>query len=220
MRVLGTFLFGSQNYNLDNKDSDEDYKVIVMPEWEDLYYGRKLDSKKDEHNQVWDVRTFFTQVLKANHNALELLFSVKQNFYDEDFENFVNMLRANVGWIIANNRQGYYHSLHGNAIQSYKRDPLSRKQVSRAIYLIHLLELTMNDNFSMTNYTWRSRGYTFAREVRYLDSVPIPSFEEIEEDFAAIYTNPIWRLEPTENQKEFYKTLTYKMEQFVKNKIK
>lgn len=37
-----TSLYGSQNYNLDNENSDKDYKMAVIPSLENLI----LDSKK------------------------------------------------------------------------------------------------------------------------------------------------------------------------------
>lgn len=36
MKILAKILYGSQNYGIDNEDSDKDYKMIVIPtgvEW-------------------------------------------------------------------------------------------------------------------------------------------------------------------------------------------
>jgi len=35
-------LVGSHNYNLNNENSDKDYKIFVCPTFEDLYYNKKL----------------------------------------------------------------------------------------------------------------------------------------------------------------------------------
>ena len=43
MREVARVLYGSQNYGLDTPESDRDYKVLMCPEFDDLYHGRKLE---------------------------------------------------------------------------------------------------------------------------------------------------------------------------------
>ena len=41
-KVLGKFLIGSYNYNLNIETSDKDYKIIEIPDFNDLFISKKL----------------------------------------------------------------------------------------------------------------------------------------------------------------------------------
>lgn len=70
---------GSWNYNLQDETSDEDWKVFVLPTFEDLYCGTMYSSKSntsvDLDYSAKDIRLFSGQVYKANLTFLELLYS-------------------------------------------------------------------------------------------------------------------------------------------------
>lgn len=219
MTILGKFLYGSQNYLLDNKDSDKDYGIVVLPDWKTVYYGKKMDKHQDEHTQIWDVRTFFERVSSANINALEMLFSTEQEYYDEDFKKICEYVRENVSWVIANSKNDLFHCLQGNAKQSYLRDKTNRKQVSRAVYFLSLLEELVDNNFEMTENSWRNPRHSYAREIRYLENAPLPSYEEVFSRFEEISQNQIWEQQPTLRQQEFFMGLRNLFQQFVLNKI-
>ena len=68
----------SQNYNLATPESDKDYKWIEFPSAEDLFKEKTLNRQVSENYSVWDVRNFLKYLMKANPNALELLFSIEQ----------------------------------------------------------------------------------------------------------------------------------------------
>ena len=89
MRVVGLTLVGSQNYFLDGPDSDFDYKLLMMPEFNDFYTYHKVD-KNDlpegydpEHYNVMSVLKFDENLHKGNINALEMLFSREQELSDD-----------------------------------------------------------------------------------------------------------------------------------------
>lgn len=71
-------LVGSHNYNLNTSESDRDYKVFVLPTFDDLYSDIKYSKShigKDEDLDVHDIRKLSTLLYKANVNFLELLFT-------------------------------------------------------------------------------------------------------------------------------------------------
>ena len=81
MKVAARILVGSQNYSLSGPDSDYDYKLLMVPSFDDLYNYHKVD-KHDlpqqydpEHYSVISVMTFDKNVRAGNVNALEMLFS-------------------------------------------------------------------------------------------------------------------------------------------------
>lgn len=79
-KVLGIFLQGSQNYNLDYEGSDIDTKAIVLPSFNDIVLNKKPVSTtivlpSNEHIDVKDIRLMFECFKKQNINFLEILFT-------------------------------------------------------------------------------------------------------------------------------------------------
>ena len=79
-RIVGIFLQGSQNYDLDIYGSDVDTKLIVVPTFEDIAMARKPVSTthvraNNEHIDFKDVRLYMETFRKQNLNFLEILFT-------------------------------------------------------------------------------------------------------------------------------------------------
>lgn len=71
-------LVGSHNYNLNTPESDKDYKLFVLPTFDDLY--NKIDYVKSIENDeedvvIYDIRKLTHLFYKANVNYLEVLYS-------------------------------------------------------------------------------------------------------------------------------------------------
>ena len=78
--IVGVFLYGSQNYNMADEQSDVDTKVLVVPSLADVVCARRPVAfehhcENGEHINFVDVREFVHQALKQNPNTLELLFT-------------------------------------------------------------------------------------------------------------------------------------------------
>ena len=78
--IVGVFLYGSQNYNMGDEQSDVDTKVLVVPSLADVVCARRPVAfehhcDNGEHINFVDVREFVHQILKQNPNTLELLFT-------------------------------------------------------------------------------------------------------------------------------------------------
>lgn len=79
-RILGVFLYGSQNYNLDTAESDVDTHAIILPSFEEMCLEKNWLSKEyhlpgNEHIVIKDIREYAKQMLKQNINFLEILFT-------------------------------------------------------------------------------------------------------------------------------------------------
>ena len=79
-QIVGVFLQGSQNYELDYEGSDIDTKLIVVPSFEDICLNRKPVSTthvraNDEHTDWKDIRLYMETFRKQNLNFLEILFT-------------------------------------------------------------------------------------------------------------------------------------------------
>lgn len=91
-QIIGLFLQGSQNYNLDIPGSDIDTKLIVAPSFRDIALNNKPVStthvrENNEHIDFKDVKLYFETFRKQNLNFLEILFTpyfiVPMKYYDQ-----------------------------------------------------------------------------------------------------------------------------------------
>lgn len=88
--VLGVFLQGSQNYNLDYKDSDIDTKAILIPSFVDFVLNRKpvsttLIKEDSSHIDIKDIRLMHDCFRRQNINFIELLFT-KYKYLNPEYE--------------------------------------------------------------------------------------------------------------------------------------
>lgn len=103
--VLGVFLQGSQNYDLDYEGSDIDTKAIVLPTLEQIILNKKPVSTthvlpSNEHVDIKDIRLMFDCFKKQNVNFLEILFT--DNMY-------LNPEYASLYKPMINNRESIAH---------------------------------------------------------------------------------------------------------------
>lgn len=88
--VLGVFLQGSQNYNLDYDGSDIDTKAILVPSFEDFVLNRKpvsttLIKEDNSHIDLKDIRLMHDCFRKQNINFIEILFT-KYRYMNHEYE--------------------------------------------------------------------------------------------------------------------------------------
>lgn len=93
MKILGTFLKGSQNYGLALPTSDEDWVTIVTPSFAELYTGYRFSKQNTDHETYWTLQQFADYFLKGNPTAIEIIFSTNYEIYDGDFEQLVLDMR-------------------------------------------------------------------------------------------------------------------------------
>ena len=76
--VLGAFLYGSQNYNLDTENSDVDSIVVIIPSIKSLLYEKEVSTTyemEDHHIVVKDLKAFNKNLLTLSPMAVEPLFA-------------------------------------------------------------------------------------------------------------------------------------------------
>lgn len=73
-------LVGSHNYNLNTETSDKDYKIFVLPTFDDLFKGEKFSkctTSEEEDLSIHDIRMLTNMLYKSNVNFIEVLFSIE-----------------------------------------------------------------------------------------------------------------------------------------------
>lgn len=173
---------GSQNYGLDTPESDKDYKWIEIPSMDELFNKQSLTRQLNEHNSVWDIRDFFRYLKKAAPTALEVLFSSETEYFDENFRDLMNEVRAKASSLIRNNWNGFVNGTKGMVYAGIKKEE-TPKTVSRFIFFYYLYKRIVNEG-QIGYSTWYSEypGYELARAIRRgnkITEVDKTIFEEI-----------------------------------------
>ena len=122
--VVGVFLYGSQNYELDYSGSDVDSKAIILPTLNDIVFNRQpVSTTLDMGNgclcDVKDIRKMFECFKKQNINFVELLFTqyyVLNPIYEELFEPMFD----NAEKIARYNNYASVNCMCGMAFEKYK----------------------------------------------------------------------------------------------------
>lgn len=188
MKVVGTVLYGSQNYSLDTPESDRDYKIIVTPNFDELYLKKDLNGAAaslvrcdPEHYSCMDVRTFANNLAKGNPNAIEMLFSTE---IDDEFSDFRHLLEA---WhkpyfngYVASQWRYFTEAVGGIMYNSFKRYGVTSKTASRALYFYKLVEYISNHNFVINETVLRNDEVCeLPRAIRFLDKEVFESANKI-----------------------------------------
>lgn len=186
MKPVACMLFGSQNYFLDGPDSDFDYKLLMMPDFNDFYNYHKVD-KNDlpegydpEHYNVMSILTFDKNVRKGNINALEMLFSHDIKCAKAIEVYFDAAKRAYSQGYLFIVWDSFMATVEGMIKNSLDRYGVNRKSASRALYLINLCQYVVEQNFVMDNTTWgEHQVFAKARELRFEEEKALPTQEAI-----------------------------------------
>lgn len=122
-QIVGCFLQGSQNYDLDLPDSDVDTKLIVLPSFKEIALAEKPVSithirANDEHTDWKDIRLYMETFRKQNLNFLEILFT-DFKMINPDYEPFWKILECNREGIARMNPYRAVKSMQSIAKEKY-----------------------------------------------------------------------------------------------------
>lgn len=120
--IIGTFLHGSQNYNLDTTESDIDTVSIYVPTVDFAIVNSPknhqliMEEGSNEHCTIKDIRNYVNELLKSNPNAIELLYT-KYSIYICDFKYLI----ANREKFLKYNPSSFFNAADGMAFSYLKR---------------------------------------------------------------------------------------------------
>lgn len=204
-KVLGKFLIGSYNYNLNIETSDKDYKIIEIPDFNDLFIFKKLNRELNSHNSVMDYRGFISLLFKVNPNAIELLFSKEQNYKNEDFKILIQLLKRDYKFIIRCNWENFTSAMKGIATQSLKKN--NPKGISRAFYLYLLWDRFYKNCGAMTDEEYYNPNFLYCcRDIRTNEGVYEESLKYLDL-FESSFDSNLKKLCPTSYDKKIVESL-------------
>ena len=143
--IIGTFLHGSQNYNLDTSESDVDTISIYVPTADFAIVNSPknhqliMDDGSNEHCTLKDIRNYVNELLKSNPNAIELLYT-KYSIYIWEFKYFI----ANREKFLKYNTSSFFNAASGLAFNYLKR--CDEKGVRNFYRIAIMLDNTSSNN--------------------------------------------------------------------------
>lgn len=112
--IIGCYLIGSQNYQLDDEQSDIDTIVLVVPTLKDIALNNKPISKtyiqdNGEHTTLKDIRLFINGIKKGRLDCLEILYT---QYY------MINPIWIDLASELRNHRENYSRYNENAVIQA------------------------------------------------------------------------------------------------------
>lgn len=196
--------------HLDGPQSDKDYKILVAPDFLDLYRGKDKFSLPvgydAEHNSAIDFRKFDSLLRKGNMNTIEYLFSKEINLYDNSFTPYFELAtKAYQEGYLTHVWDYFFASAKGMAINTIKRcnDSIEsrKKATARAMWIINFISYIIRNNYRISSYVWDCYNiYKEPREVRYgNNNFVIYTEEKVREEFDHLAEMAEMEMENTTN---------------------
>ena len=206
-KTLFKAVVGSFNYNLNDEKSDLDYKIFMLPLFEDMFYNRKpfaYDYKEDNADyDCHDVRKLTNLLHKSNINFLEILFSrdieISTAMSAKSFQDITSIFSMRES-IARMNLSYLYDSCVGSHINNMRKllEEYDDKTAMKCYRFLLVLKLYANNGFksfaSAIRYENGSKEKDLLMAIRH-GEIPKEEvlhiitglFNDVEENYKAIY---------------------------------
>lgn len=148
--VVFTSLVGSQNYDLDDENSDIDTFSFVFPSLNDLALAREpyagMFEVEDGHCEVKDIRLALNLIKKASPNSIEYITS-KYKIYNPKYQDILKYYledNSKLWPIVHCNYSHMLYAIAGMAHQLTKRNMPAGKRFGHALRLENMYYHFMN----------------------------------------------------------------------------
>lgn len=186
--IIGTFLHGSQNYNLDTEESDVDTVSIYVPTVDFAIANSPknhqlvMEDGSNEHCTIKDIRNYVNELLKSNPNAIELLYT-KYYHYIHEFKYFIN----NREKFLKYNPNSFFNAVDGMAYNYLKRcDEKGVRNFYRiSTMLSNISSNNINNPYLLTDEQRESVFYVARAAEKYCDLGKF--FDDMKDFLSAAY---------------------------------
>ena len=147
-QIVGVFVYGSQNYGLDNSNSDLDTITVVAPSVEDIVFNKAPVSTTEilpnqEHIEVKDVRLIFEQFRKQSPHYLEILYT-NYKIIGENYISLWEMMSNNKSRISTFNPPCLLRALAGISRREESKFTIDHECYKSAATVFRIKELVFN----------------------------------------------------------------------------
>lgn len=171
--ILFIALQGSQNYNLDNDNSDVDSIAVVLPTLDNISLNQPLVNRniKLDNNEIIDVkdiRLVTQQWIKQNTQYLQILFT-DYKIVNKDYRDYVNQIFQMNEDIVTINRTHLYRNILGigrSCYLNFYNKGLGRRYKGKELY--HLIRLTNLFENLNNNLSYKESLTTYSIELKEL----------------------------------------------------
>lgn len=193
-KILGIFLYGSQNYGLATEDSDVDSIAILIPSVENIVLRKPICKEiifeNKEHCNIKDIREVVKEWKKQSLQALEILFTdyfIVKPEYVSYWNNFLDIRNDIAHYDV----ERTFKSISGQAKQTYLRNPNDKKQIANTYRLYYFLRSYLMGCSYKTCLTSNSIATLGVK------TGEIPLNDSLKEDIADVVFNRFPKLENT-----------------------
>lgn len=143
-QVIWTSLIGSQNYNLENDNSDCDTFSIVLPNYFDFISNTNLISFETEISDgkcvVKDFRLMMNLLRKTSPNSIEV-FSSKYKVFEPQYKAIEKQFFSNPETMFYLTHANYKHMLNAIAGMCYQLHDRNMSEGKRYSHALHLADM-------------------------------------------------------------------------------
>lgn len=159
-KVIYIGLYGSQNYNLDDEESDIDVKAIILPSLHDIIFRKVTSTTIECENgniDVKDLLTFYDVIKKGNFSYIEAMqtnYSIGDEYIKELFSQFEVNKKSMLG-AMYEKRKALTHP-YPSKITEFEKwgfDPKQHHHILRLYDLLHY-NLVNGTNKSFLTYSF------------------------------------------------------------------
>lgn len=154
-KVIYIGLYGSQNYNLDDEQSDIDCKAIILPTLHDIIFRKTTSEVIECENGSIDMKdliTFYNVIRKGNFSYIEAIdteYSIGDKYLKDLFKQIRPNLKSFLG-AMHEKRKALTHE-YPSKHKEFEKWGFDPKQYHHIIRLSHILQ-HINKNFSYMVY--------------------------------------------------------------------
>lgn len=167
--VLMTVLIGSQNYNIEHKNSDIDTYSFVLPSLRNIAHNNNIIDTEYEMDDgkccVKDIRTALNLLMKTNPNSIEW-FCSNYIIYNPDYNTILrtHLCKANRKNILYCNIHNMGNACKGMSLQLKNRNMPLGKKYAHALRILsmwkHYINCELDNILSFTDNESRREAFS------------------------------------------------------------
>lgn len=213
-QILMLSLYGSQNYRMDNENSDIDTECFIFPSYDDIVFGYSLYSTCIETQygtcHVKDIRAAFNELRKSSPNILEILASPYMIINREYYFLVKQICCSYINYIATLNWYKLMRGLDG-LYNKYR----SEMNTSNKAYANMLrIENMMTSVLHKEDYTKEliPHNYIALKAIKYSDKINTEMREKTENGYSSILranVNKFYNRLETDSNKEVLNTINF-----------